>query len=113
MKNNETLRLKVLEKANVEQLEFTENLKQLTPVEVLNLAYEYVIKEELLIFLEHETFENEEDLDALSKMNYPLNTIYTEWIRQDISFMDAFRQSIHMTVKSYQDVFNEDDEMEM
>lgn len=113
MKNNETLRLKILEKAKAEQIEYIEKLKQLTPVEILECAYEYVIKEELLIFLEHETFENEEDLAALSKMEYPLSTIYLEWLGHDISFMDALRQSIHITAKSNQYKINEDDEMEM
>jgi len=113
MKNNETLRLKILEKAKVEQVEYIEKLKQLTPEKILECAYEYVIKEELLIFLEHEIFENEEDLATLSKLEYPLNTIYLEWLGQDISFMDALRQSIHITAKSNQYKVNEDDEMEM
>ena len=113
MKNKKTLRTTILEKAKKEQFEFAEKLKTFTPVEILNNAYEYVIKEELLIFLEHGAFENEEELEVLSQMEYPLNTIYTEWLGQDISFMDAFRESIHMTAKSYQDILIEDDSLEM
>jgi hypothetical protein len=46
-------------------------------------------------------------------MEYPLSTIYLEWLGHDISFMVALRQSIHITAKSNQYKVNEDDEMEM
>lgn len=111
----------VLEKSKAEFKEFIKELKTKTVDEVIRKAYEITIKEELLIFLENVDGLDEEKLTALNQLNYPLSSLYQEWLSQDTSINDEFLLTVEAltrswkisTKESYQYKYPEDEEMEM
>jgi hypothetical protein len=75
---------------------FLEELKGLPPAIVMEKAYEKVIKEDLVNGL------CENDLpdsraQVLLELDYPLQSLYSEWLETDASHMDILREHIDRT----------------
>lgn len=69
-----------------------EELKGLPLEQIIDRAYEKVIKEDLLILLEPGGLEQRE-IDALLTFEHPLAALYGEWMDRDTSYMDLLRQT--------------------
>lgn len=74
-----------------------EELAALPPREILNHAYEKIIKEEFLGALEQGL--DEWETDTLLTYPQPLAALYTEWMDNDFSFWDRIRGTLEMTVE--------------
>lgn len=73
-----------------------EELAALPPKEILDYAYEKVIKEEFLGELEQGL--DEWETDTLLTYPQPLAALYTEWMDNDFSFWDSIRGTVEKTV---------------
>ena len=80
------------DRANAEFDALLEELKGLPPEQIIDRAYEKVIKEDLLILLEPGGLEQRE-IDALLTFEHPLAALYGEWMDRDTSYMDLLRQT--------------------
>lgn len=66
-----------------------EELAALPPKEILDHAYEKIIKEDFLCHLEEGL--DEWETDALLSYPQPLTALYTEWMGNDYSYLDIDR----------------------
>lgn len=73
-----------------------EEIAALPPKEILDHAYEKVIKEEFLGELEQGL--DEWETDTLLTYSQPLAALYTEWMDDDFSFWDSIRGTVEKTV---------------
>lgn len=86
------------EKVQAEYDAFIEELKRMTPEQVIDKAYEKVIKEDLVTEIQHGSLEQTE-AKALYREKYPLDRMYQEWLDTDVSYMDLLKDSIDDTAK--------------
>ena len=89
----EQLNTALYEKMFAEQQEFIESLKNSTPENVIQYAYEIVIREDILLSLE------ENDLDAkqckvLLKEKKPLDNLFLAWEKHEGDHMNEIRDCI-------------------
>lgn len=89
----EQLNTALYEKMYAEQQEFVESLKNSTPEIVIQNAYEFVIREDILLSLE------ENDLDvkqckALLREKHPLNKLFLAWEKHEGDHMNEIRNCI-------------------
>lgn len=73
-----------------------EELAALPPKEILDHAYEKIIKEKFLGELEQGL--DEWETDTLLTYPQPLAALYTEWMDNDFSFWDSIRGTVEKTV---------------
>lgn len=83
----------LLEKMYAEQDAFREELKKLPLKQIIEKAYEYNWRQEILMCVEcgELTYERAK---ALSKMKYPLTACYEEWQDTDCDYLDHLRDCI-------------------
>lgn len=74
-----------------------EEIAALPPKEILDHAYEKVIKEEFLCQLEDGL--DEWDTDTLLTYPQPLAALYTEWMDNEYSFLDSIRDTLEDAIK--------------
>ena len=89
----EQLNTALYEKLYAEQQEFVESLKNSTPENVIQNAYELVIREDILLSFE------ENDLDAkqckaLLREKKPLNKLFHAWEKHEGDHMNEIRDCI-------------------
>ena len=89
----EQLNTALYEKLYAEQQEFVESLKNSTPENVIQNAYELVIREDILLSLE------ENDLDArqckaLLREKKPLDKLFLAWEKHEGDHMNEIRDCI-------------------
>ena len=72
----------------------TERLQQ-----IIELAYELTIKEDLLSIFENTDF-SQEEAKALYSQKYPLDSLYQEWLSNDLTYMDQLRETVDDKIKS-------------
>lgn len=98
----EQLNTALYEKVYAEQQEFISSLKNMTPENIIQHAYELVIREDILLSLE------ENDLDAkqckaLLKEKKPLDKLFLAWEKHEGSHMteilDCIENKAHELVK--------------
>ena len=90
---HEQLNTALYEKFYAEQKEFIESLKYSTPENVIQHAYELVIREDILLSLE------ENDLDArqckaLLRERKPLDKLFLAWEKHEGDHMNEIRDCI-------------------
>lgn len=90
---HEQLNTALYEKLYAEQKEFIESLKYSTPENVIQHAYELVIREDILLSLE------ENDLDArqckaLLRERKPLDKLFLAWEKHEGDHMNEIRDCI-------------------
>lgn len=88
---NEELNTALYEKLFDEQQNWRQWLLSQTPEEVLSHAYEYTIREDIVLSLEY-TDLSDEQCRALLKSPCPLSDIFTEFERTETDHMDNIRQ---------------------
>ena len=86
------------EKVRVEYESFIEALKKMTPEQVIEKAYEKVIKEDMVTEIQQRNLEPDE-AKALCSEDHPLDLMYQEWLDTDVSYMGLLRDSIDDTAK--------------
>ena len=87
------------EKVQAEYDAFIEELKRMTPEQVIDRAYEKVTKENMLTIIREENLTPAE-AKALNREKYPLDRMYQEWLHTDVSEMQMLKDSIDDTAKS-------------
>lgn len=95
---NEDLNSELYDRMLDEQYEWRKLLLSLTPDQVLDHAYEYTSREDILMELEGAEISSEQ-CRTLLKSSCPLADIYTEFERMETDHMDNIRQSIENRAK--------------
>ena len=85
---NEELNTRLYEKMFAEQERFRDWLLSQPPAEILNHAYEYTVREDILMSLEYHDLEDSQ-ARALLKSGKPLKQIFERWENQETSYMDT------------------------
>lgn len=86
------------EKAQKEYDDLIAELKELPSEQVIERAYEKVIKENILCILE-ESQRDQKEAKALYLEKYPLDRVYQDWLKSDVSETAMLRDSIDDTAK--------------
>lgn len=89
------------ERAKAEFDAHMEELAALPPREILEHAYEKIIKKEFLGLLEVGV--DEWETDALLACEQPLATLYSEWLDNDYPFLDDIRDTLNDAAKKQVD----------
>ena len=87
------------EKVQAEYDAFIEELKAKPAGEIIEKAYEKVFKEEIVCICEFANFEQKE-AKAMYLEKYPLDRMYHDWLKSDVSYMDMLRESVDDSLKS-------------
>lgn len=87
------------DKMKAELDRFIAELKTKTPEQIIELAYELTIKEDLLSIFENTDF-TQEEAKALNNQKYPLDSLYQEWLSNDLTYMDQLRETVDDKIKS-------------
>lgn len=85
---NEELNTRLYEKMFAEQEQFRDWLLSQPAAEILNHAYEYTVREDILMSLEYHDLEDSQAW-ALLKSGKPLKQIFERWENQETSYMDT------------------------
>ena len=85
---NEELNTRLYEKMFAEQEQFRDWLLSQPAAEILNHAYEYTVREDILMSLEYHDLEDSQ-ARALLKSDTPLKQIFERWENQETSYMDT------------------------
>lgn len=91
--SKETLRELLYEKASKEQDAFVEYLKTLPPEQIIDRAYEKVMRDDILITFEDDSL-SDKQVEALAKLDCPLSVCYDEWQKTDVTYMDRLRDVV-------------------
>ena len=86
------------EKVQAEYDAFIEELKRMTPEQVIDRAYEKVTKENMVTITQENNLTSAE-AKALNREKYPLDRMYQEWLDTDVSEMQMLKDSIDDTAK--------------
>ena len=84
---------KLFEKMVKEQAKYRNWLLTLPPREILDHAYEYCVREDILCSLECDELDGK-DARALLKSPTPLEDIYRDWQKRDHTYMEDIRDTI-------------------
>ena len=85
---NEELNTRLYEKMFAEQEQFRDWLLSQPAAEILNHAYEYTVREDILMSLEYHDLEDSQ-ARALLKSDKPLKQIFERLENQETSYMDT------------------------
>lgn len=91
--NNEDLNQRLYERARGEQEIFRDWLLSLPKEEILNHAYQYATRQDILFELEEGT-RSDKECRALLKQPEILSLLYHDWCDLETDYMDNIRDSI-------------------
>ena len=97
--NTEELNLQLYNKMSAEFEKFKEELLNSSPQEVLDRAYEYIIKDDIVLSLEYYDL-NSSRADALLKSENSLDEVYDAWMESESSHMDEIREVLDSAAES-------------
>ena len=92
--SKEDLRDLLYQKASKEQDAYYAELRKMTPEQIIEKAYEIVMREDIMIVFEDESL-SDKQVEALAKLEYPLSACYDEWQDTDVTYMDILRDAIN------------------
>lgn len=98
MDNTAKINEMLYEKVENEYNAYIERLKQMPPDKIIDHAYEKIFKEDLMIAL-HEKNLSYSEAKAMFSLKYPLDELYQEWMRTDISYMDMLSDIVDNRVQ--------------
>lgn len=90
---NEELNAKLYEKMFAEQEKYREKLLTMQPEEILKHAYEYAVREEILVSLENNDLEDSQ-ARVLLKYARPLSLVYKEYDNRVNEYMEDIWNTI-------------------
>lgn len=96
---NEELNSKLYEKMFAEQEQFRDWLLSQPPAEILNHAYEYTVREDILMSLEYNDLEDSQ-ARALLKSGKPLKQIFERWEDKETSHMENIWDTVQEQAKA-------------
>ena len=96
--SKENLRQTLWEKAAKEQSDYVEHLKTLPPEQIIDRAYEKVMRDDILMSFEDD-YLSDKQVAELIKLDYPLSACYDEWMDTDVSHMEMLRDTIDSYAK--------------
>ena len=96
---NEELYTRLYEKMFAEQEQFRDWLLAQPPAEILNHAYEYTMREDILMSLEYNDLEDSQ-ARALLKSGKPLKQIFERWEDKETSHMENIRDTVQEQAKA-------------
>ena len=96
--SKENLRQTLWEKAAKEQSDYIEHLKTLPPEQIIDRAYEKVMRDDILMSFEDD-YLSDKQVAELIKLDYPLSACYDEWMDKDVSHMEMLRDTIDSYAK--------------
>lgn len=99
MNRNDMLNEKLNDKVQDEYIAFIEKIKGLPPDKIIEHSYEKVFKEDLALALSEKTLSPDE-AKAMLSLKYPLDALYQEWMKTDISYMDMLSDIVDNKVES-------------
>ena len=76
-----------------EQSELRNELRLLSPDEIVSRAYEITTKEDIAMMFEYEELDISQ-LKVLVKEKYPIDSIYRAWLKRDYSHMEYLRETM-------------------
>lgn len=88
------LKNKLNEKLQKEYDNFIEKLKSLPPEQVIASSYEKVFKEELMTTVQYKDLSRME-INALLKLDHPLDSLYQEWLKNDFSYLPLLKDTVN------------------
>ncbi len=97
--NTEELNLQLYNKMSAEFAKFKEELLNSSPQEVLDRAYEYIIKDDIVLSLEYSDL-TASRADALLKSENSLDEVYDAWMESESSHMDEIREVLDSAAES-------------
>lgn len=84
--NTNKLKEKLDIKIQQEYDKFIEKLMELSPKEIIERSYEKIFKEEIISMIQGKELSKSEII-ALLKVDYPLDALYQEWLKTDLSYV--------------------------
>ena len=90
---NEELNTRLYEKMFAEQEKYRSWLLSQPPAEILNHAYEYVMREDILLSLEYSDL-SDGQAKALLKSPAPLVDVFKDWDRRETGHMEDIRETM-------------------
>lgn len=96
---NEELNTKLYEKMFAEQEQFRDWLLSQPPAEILNHAYEYMVREDILLSLEYHDLEDKQAM-ALLKSPHPLKQTFACWENKETSYMENIWDTVQEQAKT-------------
>lgn len=97
--NTEELNLQLYNKMSAEFEKFKEELLNSSPQEVLDRAYEYIIKDDIVLSLEYSDL-TASRADTLLKSENSLDEVYDAWMESESSHMDEIREVLDSAAES-------------
>lgn len=97
--NTEELNLQLYNKMSAEFEKFKEELLNSSPQEVLDRAYEYIIKDDIVLSLEYSDL-TASRADALLKSENSLDEVYDAWMESESSHMGEIREVLDSAAES-------------
>lgn len=91
--NTQQLKQQLNEKLQKEYDDFIERLKSLPPEQIIRCSYENVFKEEFMTTVQYKDLSKQE-IKALLKMDYPLDSLYREWLKNDFSYIPLIEDTV-------------------
>ena len=100
MSNEMEIRKSLYQRMESEYNAFIDGLKKKNPEEILEFAYEKVVKEETLgmFYPESENFRLEH-IEALSKTEVPLEELYQGWMDSDVNLNQLYEDNVYDTME--------------
>ena len=96
----ESLNTKLYEKIFAEQEEYRCWLLEQPPSEILNHAYEYVMREDILLSLEYNDLSIEQ-VKALLKSPAVLTDVFKDWEKREVGHMEDIRETIENSANTF------------
>lgn len=96
---NEELNTRLYEKMFAEQEQFRDWLLSQPAAEILNHAYEYTVREDILMSLEYNDLEDSQ-ARALLKSGKPLKQIFERWEDKETSHMENIWDTVQEQAKA-------------
>jgi len=77
-------------KGKREYQQLLEEIEKLPPKEIINRAYEIVLKQDILMIFNEDDL-SQKQIRGLYSLDYPLQAIYDDWLSNDFSYMEDLR----------------------
>lgn len=84
---------KLYSKISMEEKTFLDSLKKLSVEQLINMAYQITLKEDICTILKEELLTDDE-IDKLLSMECVVDNIYCAWLKYDYSIMEDLRDTI-------------------
>ena len=91
--SNEELTAALQEKMTAEQESYKSELLKLPPEKILENAYQYAVREDIVYSLENQSL-SDEQLSALLKLDRPLESVWQTFLHNDYDTMSPIRDSV-------------------